>query len=224
MQLDVGPFPREERLAHPALWHGFTWVGIQVGRKQIGVAFVEFPQQRQDAFVGEDGLPGGFEELRVTLGDRSAEGFVEDEFPGVQFEQVGNPAIFKVNEATFCGQADVFDVDVARFDADFFCDQAQVVGGAFVFDRVFHGGEVERLVDLQLSESLVEFGVDAVELVGMLGQQAAFDALLQPAPLECRGLVEAGRCVVVEFQQLGGPGAVVGEVHASIQVRVAFEP
>ncbi|MNF05343.1 hypothetical protein D3C80_2050470 [compost metagenome] len=70
----------------------------------------------------------------------------------------------------------------------------------------------------------MQFGVDAVELVGVLGQQATFDALLQPAPLKRCGLIQAGRRVVVEFQQLGWPGAAVGKVHAPIQVRVAFEP
>ena len=67
-------------------------------------------------------------------------------------------------------------------------------------------------------------GVDAVELVGMPGQHAALDALLQPAPLKRRGLIQAGRRVVVEFQQLGGAVTVVGEVHASVKVRMAFEP
>ena len=100
LQLDVGAFPREEWLAHPTLGHRFVRVGIQVGGEQVRMTFVEFPQQRQDAFVGDDGFPGRFEKLRIALGNRCTKGLVEDELPGVQFEQVRNPAIFKVDEAS----------------------------------------------------------------------------------------------------------------------------
>src|SRR3990167_2450563 len=113
LQLDIGTFPGEERLAHPAFWYGFARLGIQVRREQVRVTFVEFPQQRQDAFVGDDGFPGRFEKLRITLGNRCTEGLVEDELPGVQLEQVRDPAIFEVDETSVTGQADVFDIDVA---------------------------------------------------------------------------------------------------------------
>ena len=76
------------------------------------MAFVEFPEHRQDALVGNDRFPGRFEKLCVALGNRSAKGFVEHEFPGVQLEQVRNPALLEVDEASLAVEADVLDIDV----------------------------------------------------------------------------------------------------------------
>ena len=70
----------------------------------------------------------------------------------------------------------------------------------------------------------MQFGVDAVELVGMARQRAALDALLQPAPLERRRFVEAGWRVVVELQQFRRTVAAVGKVHAAVQMRMTFQP
>ncbi|MNL87543.1 hypothetical protein D3C87_2167450 [compost metagenome] len=55
----------------------------------------------------------------------------------------------------------------------------------------------------------MQLGVDAVELIGMFGQQTTFDTLLQPTPLKRRGLIQAGRRVVVEFQQFRRSDTVI---------------
>ena len=84
------------------------------------------PTATAGAFVRQDRLPRRFEELRIAFGDGCAEWLMENKLPGMQLEQVRDPAILEVDEAALGGQADVFDVDVPGFDAGLFRDQAQV--------------------------------------------------------------------------------------------------
>ncbi|MNN61491.1 hypothetical protein D3C81_1767300 [compost metagenome] len=117
-------------------------------RQQIWMTLVHLPQQRQCTLVRQDRLPRRFEKLRIARGNRRTERLMEDELPGMQFEQVRDPAIFQVDEAPFSRQTDVFDIDVPRLDADFLGDQPQIIRCALVLDRVFHRGKVERPLQL----------------------------------------------------------------------------
>ena len=66
--------------------------------------------------------------------------------------------------------------------------------------------------------------VRRVELVGVAGQVAGGDQLLQPAPLHDGGLVERGRRVGVVFEQLRRVAAVVGEIEAAVERGIAPPP
>ncbi|KAG1392341.1 hypothetical protein G6F59_014628 [Rhizopus arrhizus] len=66
--------------------------------------------------------------------------------------------------------------------------------------------------------------MDRVELVGVLRQATGVALVFQPLPLEEAGLEQRGRRVVVQFVQLGRPGAVVGQVQAPVQMRLALAP
>ena len=66
-----------------------------------------------------------------------------------------------------------------------------------------------------------ELVVDGVELVGVLGKRAVRYGLFEPAPLEVAGLVERGWRVGVVFKELGGPAAVIREVEAPVEARLA---
>ena len=81
-------------------------------REQIRMALVQLPQQRQRAFVRQDRFPRRLEKLRIARGNRRAERLVEDELPGMQLEQVRDPAILQVDETAVGTEANVLDVDV----------------------------------------------------------------------------------------------------------------
>ncbi len=66
--------------------------------------------------------------------------------------------------------------------------------------------------------------VDRIELVGVLRNDAALDRLLQPAPLEHRGLEDRGRRVGVVFEQFRRPCAVEGQIEPAIEAAFVALP
>ena len=68
-------------------------------------------------------------------------------------------------------------------------------------------------------EAVLQLLMQAVELVGVGGQTAGGDHLLQPDPLEGAGFIDTGGRVGVVFEQLRRAGAVIGEIEAAIERR-----
>src|SRR6476660_2928494 len=66
--------------------------------------------------------------------------------------------------------------------------------------------------------------MDGVELVGSFGKGAGRLQVLQPQPLEDRGLEQCSRRIGVIFQKLGWTFAVIGKVEAAVEAGVAALP
>src|SRR5262249_16689347 len=62
-------------------------VVLKIGRQEIGMAWRHLPEQRQDTFVRQDGLPGWFDETRCAHGRRAAERVRKHPLPRVELEQ-----------------------------------------------------------------------------------------------------------------------------------------
>lgn len=110
--IHVGALTGEVRLAHPAFGHRCLRVVVDEGRQQVRMPLEPLPQQRQDAFVGDQCLPRRLDELRVAAGDRLAEVLMEDMLPGMQLEQALDGLALQVDEPAVVVQADVIQVDM----------------------------------------------------------------------------------------------------------------
>ena len=81
--MDIGAFAREKGLDNK-IAHGRGGVNVMKPRGQeVGVFWVAFPQEGQDAFVGENHFPGWFEEGGVALGQIGGERVAHHMFPWV---------------------------------------------------------------------------------------------------------------------------------------------
>ncbi len=59
--------------------------------------------------------------------------------------------------------------------------------------------------------------MDRIELVGMSGNDAPFDRLLQPCPLKHRRLEDRGRRIRIVFQQFRRAASVETEIEPAIK-------
>ncbi|KAG1606086.1 hypothetical protein G6F46_013251 [Rhizopus delemar] len=187
---------------------------------------IALPQQRQDALVAQHRLPRRLQQLYARAGQRAAEFLGPQVFPRVQLEQRADHRIIQRGETAVFGQADVLDGDGLAMQAGLRGAVTQIIDGAAVFIRAAHGAEVQRRRQLrgQFAEALDQRFMDRVELVGVLRQATGVALVFQPLPLEEAGLEQRGRRVVVQFVQLGRTGAVVGQVQAPVQMRLALAP
>ena len=88
---------------------------------------------------------------------------------------------------------------------------------------VGHAGEMQTSAPLARSRlpALDQALVQRIVLVGVLRDDAACHRILQPLPLEHRGLEHRGRRVGVVFQEFRRSLAVVAQIEASVEARVA---
>ena len=221
---DVGALARMQRLAHPAARQ--LAAVVERGRQQVRVAAMGVPQQRQDALVAQQRLPRRLDQLQAGARQVLAERLAEHVLQRIQLEQAADHVVVEVGEAAVGGDAEVLDRQHAAVDAGLQRAVAQVGDRALVLHRVAHRGEVERPRDAarDRAERFHQGFVDRVELVAAGRQPAACKLVFQPLPLEESGLEQRGRGVVIQFVELGRAGAVVGEVHAAVQVRLALAP
>ena len=187
---------------------------------------VLLPEQRQDALVAEHGLPGRLEQQRVRRRQVAAEFLPEQVLERVELEQGSNHAVLEIGEAAVGTDADVLDVEQAAFDACLDRAIAQVVHGTAILGRIAHRGKVERPWQgrRQRGEGLDQTLVDRIELVGGRRQTTFALLVVEPLPLEERRLEQRRRRVVVELEQFGRAPSRIGQVHATVQVRLAGAP
>lgn len=224
--VDVGTLAREQVLAHPTGGHrrgGLAFV-LEMAGQQVGMAREPLPQQGQHALVAQDGLPRRLDELHGGGGQVLGKFVLEHVLEGVKLEEQLNGVVFLVHKLLVVAvPADVFHVQHVRAQAGLVGAIAQVIHRAPIFHRTAAGRQVKRLLDglAQAGKGQHQLVLDGIELIGTARQHARFDLFFQPNPLEQGGFVEGGGRVVVELKQLGRPPAVVGKVHAAVEVGIA---
>ena len=225
-QFDIVAFAREQRLAHiGGPQGGFGGIALEIGFQQIGVAFVAFPQQGQDGLVGQDALPGRLKDADVGRGQGRGVFIAQHLFPGVELEQGLDDPVLVIDKPALFVQADLVDGDELGVQTGLTGQVLEEAHRLAVLDEVGVRGEMdEAAVGEDGAEPVDQLLVQAVELVGVGGQDAGGDLVLQPQPLEHRRLIDAGRGVGVVFVELGRASAVIGEVEPAIEGRVAPLP
>ncbi len=85
---DVRPFPRVDRLSHPAVPERLgIGLAFEEGRQQVRMVGREPPQQRQYALARQHHLPGRLDHVDRTHPGRRAEWIAQQPLPRVELEQ-----------------------------------------------------------------------------------------------------------------------------------------
>lgn len=126
-----------------------------------------------------------------------------------------------VHEPALFVQADLIDSDELGVKPGLAREILEEAHGLAILDEVGVRAEVEKAaVREDGAKPVDQLLVQAVELVGVCGQDAGGDLVLQPQPLEHRRLIDAGRGVGVVFVELCRTRAVIGEVEPAIEGRL----
>ena len=216
---DIGALAREDRLAGIAgAERGGGGVVVEEGGQQVGMPRVARPEQRQQALVGEDRLPCGFDPAHPRGDEVGGIGFAQHRFPRVELERRLQFVAVGVDEPTRGVEADVAHLDEFGLDPRLGREVFEEADGLAVLDRLRVGGEMDEAAGRKdRREPRAELVEQAVELVRTRGQRAVRDRLFQPQPLEGRAFEHRSRGVRVVFVELGGAGAVIGEVEPAVE-------
>src|SRR5450432_2021477 len=208
----VRAFAGEERLLHVA---GQTVLPpIEVRLEKVGVVRVELPEDRKNSLARKNQLPGRLDPLRGgVVHQKRREVLVEHPFPRIELEDGRHRLVPDVHEqAPPVIPADLGDEQLVRRDGGLRRRVAQVRDRHDVF-HVVERRELERLareVRLQLLPRRDQPLVDRVELV------PSGEHLLEPLPLDDRGLVQRRRSVGVVLEQLRRRLPVVREIEPAV--------
>ncbi|MNN53784.1 hypothetical protein D3C81_1685650 [compost metagenome] len=121
----------------------------------------------------------------------------------------------QVGKLAFLTQTNLFHKQEFGRDSGFQRAVLQVLHSTAVFLTVLATGQVqqaETVVRFQIGETLDQFFLQAVVLIGLRAELAGVDLVFQPQPLEKGRFVQRGRGIGVVFQQLGRIDAVVGQI------------
>ncbi len=169
----------------------------------MGMVRKHLPEQRQDALVGEHGFPRRLDPARRRVLQLGTEGVVEHPFPGIELEGERDVGLVEVDEAAgLVAPADLLDVEQPGRQPGLARGVFEISQRAGVFGIAGDAGEMEMLPRGNLLPRRDQPLVDGVVLVGTRGDDAAFDRLFEPGPLEHRRLEQRGRRVRIVFEQL----------------------
>ena len=169
------------------------------------MALEHLPQQREQSLVRQDRLPARFDEPRTAPRDMLSEVIGHQPFPRVQLEQVIDRIFLQVGKTAVGIDADILDIDQPGFQSALARAVGHVFDRAFVLFRVLAAGEVQRAVDPHIGPRGGQRLVQRIELVASVRNQAAFDRLFQPDPLEHAGLYSDVGVSALYSNSLAGP-------------------
>ena len=130
-----------------------------------------------------------------------AELVVKHPLPGIELEGELDAAVVEIDEAAVVAPSDVFDVDQSGGKAGLPCGVLEIGQRAGVFGAFGHSREMQVASGAELFPRLDQALMDRIELVGVRGDDAPLDRLLEPGPLKHRRLEDRGRGIRVIFQQ-----------------------
>ena len=143
------------------------------------MAGVEFPEDRQQAFVREHHFPRRFDEARALLADLGEERLLRQPLPRIEFEELVDGLLVGVGEAACFGKPDLFHVHQLDGFARLFGGLGEVGDGLAVLQVFPDTGEMDGVFGDQFP-ALDECFVDRVELIA--GWKCGFE----PLPLDDR--------------------------------------
>ncbi len=184
----------------------------------------ELPQLREDGLGRQQHLPRRLDPDRRRPRHGRAELLVNQPLPGIELEQRLDLAVLLVDEAASPVEADGRDVEQHDLVPCLARAFGHVLDVLAVLDLLGEGRHVQEVGGRPGREARNELVVEIVELVGVLRQSPGLDPILQPVPLEHRGLVERGRRVGVELEELRRAFAVIDQVEAAIEAGIVPVP
>ena len=145
--------------------------------------------------------------------------------PRIKLEQRSDHPVFRVQKLTLVAEADLVQIAVMCAQPGFARGPAHGFDRGVILGVACGGGEMQiRAGFEQITKPRDQGLVDAVELVGPLGQHARRQLLLQPLPLERGAFIQRCRGVGIVFQQLGRAGPVIGQIHPAIDFGLVALP
>ena len=189
--------------------------------EQVGAVGEQLGEDDQDRLVAQDHLPGRLQPSGRRVGEVASERLPEHPFPRVKLEEDLDGALAEVGEGATSGvPADPLDGDGLRLQARLGRRVAQVRDRHHVLERLLdrREGDVPAELATDAAPRLDQPLVDAVELVEIPAPGFADRGrqVLEPEPLDDRGLEEGGRGVRVVLQELGRPLAVERQVEPAV--------
>ena len=182
------------------------------------------PQQRKNTLVGKDRLPWRLDPARRRLCEPLAKLIVKHPFPRIEFEQKLDRTTVGIDEAAVVAPTDVLDIDQCGSKAGLPRGVLEISQRAGIL-LVFGGSREMKVGSLaDFFPRLNQVIMDRIELVGMGGNDAPLDRLLEPCPLKDRRLEDRGRCIRVVFQEFRWTAPVKTEVEPAIEAGFVAVP
>ena len=187
--------------------------GVEVGRKQVGVARVEVPQRREQRLRREGRTPQRLDPAHAGTFDVGAEGLDEQVLPRVQRVTDVDRERLAVDEAARVDvQADVGQVEQARRRAGLIGGVREVGERGSLFDEV----QKPREVNVVLPGGHALFPRTDEPLVDRVPLVEFGKVRLVPGPLGNGRLDEHRRGVAVDLEHLGGAVACEAQVETGV--------
>ncbi|MNM37064.1 hypothetical protein D3C81_477870 [compost metagenome] len=133
----------------------------------------------------------------------------------------------QIGKLALLAETNVFHKQELGRHAGFQCAVLQVLHRTAIFFAVLATGQMqqtEAVVRFQIGKTLNQLFLQAVVLIGLRAEIAGVDLVFQPQPLEEGRFIQRGWRIGIVLQQLGWIDAVVGQIEARIQRRLAGAP
>ena len=182
------------------------------------------PQQGQQSFVRQDGLPGRLDEPDAACGQARPERFIHEPFPWIQFDQGRDDPFIEIGELSPVIDADIFNCQEARLKSGFLRALLKVFERPFIVLDILVAREVGQPLDTQKRECLHDALMEVVELIAPFGDQTLVHGLFKPFPLEHRRFIKRCRRVRIVLKQFRRTLATIGNVHSPVEISVLIAP